>query len=213
MKEATQGLTFGSRLQLYRHRAKLTQTALARLMGWDSQSRISMYERGEREPSNDEILKFCSVLNCTPNDLLLGGEPAPSGSKEFVLFGSNEYQGELSMALIEAGFQIKPIAITGQVTEEKSATKQVEMGQESATQKVQYGQAGARFGLSLSVSHQYQNVCVFSDGHVVTATVQVMDLQTNDVLQIIKQSGPDKECPPLTPVWQLLAQELSKTWR
>jgi hypothetical protein len=43
--------------------------------------------------------------------------------------------------------------------------------------------------------------------------MSVTDIAKNDTLLLIKQVGPDRECPPLTPVWELLAQELASTWK
>jgi SOS-response transcriptional repressor LexA len=54
--------TFGERLRWAREAAKLTQPDLAILCGWDSQSRISHYETGRREPSTDDLRLIATAL-------------------------------------------------------------------------------------------------------------------------------------------------------
>jgi len=54
---------FGKRLKAARNHAKLSQPELAKACGWDSQSRLSNYERGERTPSLDDIDKLAKALN------------------------------------------------------------------------------------------------------------------------------------------------------
>lgn len=43
--------------------------------------------------------------------------------------------------------------------------------------------------------------------------MSIVDIGTNETLAIIKQVAPDGPCPPLTPVWTLLAQELARVWK
>jgi hypothetical protein len=122
--------------------------------------------------------------------------------KQFILLDAGPYEGDFALALFQQGFKVKPIAVTQTVTEIESPTKLVE-----------YREAGYRYGLKVSVQHDYGSVCVFSRGHIVNVTMSVIDIGSNETLAIIKQSGPDRECPPLTPVWLLLAQQLSKAWQ
>ena len=119
-------------------------------------------------------------------------------AKKFILLGNNEYEGDLTIALMEKGFSIKPIAITQSVAELESPTKLVE-----------YNQAGFRYALKMSITHNRAMQCVFSGGHIVEVTMMVIDVRSNETLAIIKQSGPDRRCPPLTPVWDLIAEELN----
>ena len=53
---------FGQRLKTARTQAGLSQPELAKQCGWDSQSRVSNYERGERTPSLDDIDKLSRAL-------------------------------------------------------------------------------------------------------------------------------------------------------
>ena len=122
--------------------------------------------------------------------------------KQFILLGVGQYEGELTFSLIKQGFKIVPFAARGDVTEVESPTRLIE-----------YKQAGFKYALKASIAHEYGSKCVFSGGHVVNVTLSVVDIETNEVLAIIKQTGPDGPCPPLTPVWELLANELARVWK
>ena len=118
--------------------------------------------------------------------------------KKFILLGAGSDEGDLTFALMQHGITVKPIQVTQSVFEV-----------ESPARMVQYKEAGYRFALKLSINHNYSYVCLFSGGHIVDVTMAVIDVSTNETLAIIKQSGPNQKCPPLTPVWTLLATELA----
>jgi len=54
--------TIGKRIAEARRKAKLTQPALAKKCGWPSQSRVSNYERDEREPRSADIKILAKAL-------------------------------------------------------------------------------------------------------------------------------------------------------
>ena len=142
----------------------------------------------------------CQLANLHPQTTVMAnvaGKP-----RDFILLGAGPYEGDLTVALFQEGFKVRPIAVTQKVTELESPTKLVE-----------YKEAGYRYALKLAISHDFLWTCVFSSGHRVNVTMTVIDIQTNETLAIVKQTGPDRECPPLTPVWPLLARELSKVWQ
>ena len=146
------------------------------------------------------VVAGCQITDTKPHTTVINtGIEKP---KQFILLGAGEYEGDLTVALLQEGFKVKPIAITQKVTELESPTKIVE-----------YKEAGYKYALKLFISHHYENACVFSKGHVVSVTMTVIDLSSNETLAVLKQDGPDGECPPLTPVWSLLAKELSKSWQ
>jgi hypothetical protein len=142
----------------------------------------------------------CQINNMPAKTMLMGN--LNEKPKQFILLGADSYEGDLSIALFQKGFKVKPFAITQNVTEFETPTKLVE-----------YKEAGYRYALKLSIKDDYGRRCVFSGGHIVNVTMSVIDISTNETLAIIQQSGPNQECPPLTPVWTLLADELSKVWQ
>ena len=143
------------------------------------------------------FLPGCQLSNLPPKTTILLNYPLQS--TEFIFIGGDEYEAEITIALAEEKIKLRPIAIRKNVKELESPERMVE-----------YKEAGSRYALKISVVHNYAWTCVFSSNHIVDATMSVIDLAENDTVLIIQQKGPDGECPPLTPVWKLLAQELSK---
>lgn len=119
---------------------------------------------------------------------------------KFVLLNAGRYQGELTLQLAKQGFQVKPIAIKSDVT---SAIDDKTV--------VQYREAGYRYGLRIDTVGVPGKICAFSGAGFVDATMTVIDIANNDTVAVIKQSGPTGDCPPLTPVWPLLAKDLADT--
>ena len=67
---------FSERLRKRRTEKRLTQEALAAVIGYEKQT-ISGYERGRNEPDYPTLCKIANVLSCT-TDYLLGYENAPT---------------------------------------------------------------------------------------------------------------------------------------
>ncbi|WP_160309792.1 XRE family transcriptional regulator [Chromobacterium subtsugae] len=72
----------GQRIRDLRKLAGLTQPDLAARCGWDSQSRISMYEKGNREPGLHDIDLISKALGVTSQYLLFGNHPAADSTAD-----------------------------------------------------------------------------------------------------------------------------------
>ena len=141
----------------------------------------------------------CQISDTRAQTVIMGN--TKNVPKQFILIGAGQYEGDLSIALFQQGFKVKPIAVTNSAMELESSSK-----------IIGYKEAGYRYALRLSISHNYIWTCTFSSGHLVDVTMTVIDIGSNEIIAIIKQSGPDRKCPPLTPIWDLLAKELAKAW-
>jgi SOS-response transcriptional repressor LexA len=62
----------GARIRALRDQLGLKQPDLARLCGWDGQSRISNYENGIRMPELTDFIKLAKALKTTPQYLQFG---------------------------------------------------------------------------------------------------------------------------------------------
>ncbi len=72
----------GERLMVYRTRAKLTKTELARRVG-TSVSNITKYERGEALPDGEILPNLSIALDVTVNKIMFGfDDPAKGQIKE-----------------------------------------------------------------------------------------------------------------------------------
>jgi len=58
-----------------RESAGLTQFDLAKLLGFESPSTISMWESGARKPQSDKLPELARVLGCTIDELFKQDEP------------------------------------------------------------------------------------------------------------------------------------------
>jgi hypothetical protein len=140
----------------------------------------------------------CQIVDQSAQKALLLPPDAPR-LRDFIILGADQYEGELAAALILRGIKVRPIAIRSTVTD----FREIDVVR-------QYKEAGFRYALRLNIFHEPAVTCVFSTGHKINATVLVIDIVTNDTLAMIRQSGPDRVCPPLTPVWELLAKDLDE---
>jgi transcriptional regulator with XRE-family HTH domain len=71
---------FPRRLALARRMRDINQADLARSLGWDTQSRISNYENGKREPNLSDIVAIATLLRVDPAWLIFGtGTPSHQG--------------------------------------------------------------------------------------------------------------------------------------
>lgn len=146
------------------------------------------------------LLVGCQLTDKRAQSLVIGSPT--DKARQFILLGAGKYEGDLTFALIEQGFSVKPIAVTQGVTELETSSRMVE-----------YKKAGYRYALKISMTHDYAWPCAFSGAHRVNVTMSVIDIETNETLAIVRQVGPDGSCPPLTPVWPLLAKELARVWK
>jgi transcriptional regulator with XRE-family HTH domain len=64
--------TFGKNLREAREKAKLTQDALAKRLGFKRQTPISIWERQDRLPHAATVEKIARALGCSPARLLRG---------------------------------------------------------------------------------------------------------------------------------------------
>lgn len=62
--------TIGTLIKEARERAGLTQPQLASLCGWDSQGRVSNYEKDIRQPKIEDIKKLALVLKVSMSELI-----------------------------------------------------------------------------------------------------------------------------------------------
>ena len=67
--------TIGKQIAMYRARAELTQSGLARAVG-TSQSAISPIEAGTRNPSYSMLYRIAKACNVTIDVLVTGTKPA-----------------------------------------------------------------------------------------------------------------------------------------
>ncbi|CNK74635.1 TPA: helix-turn-helix domain-containing protein [Yersinia enterocolitica] len=92
MKKETDKISVGLRIKQRRTALGFTQSDVSRLMGV-SHVAISLWERGDAEPSGAKLHSLADVLTCDPAWLLYGesSAPAPTSNEQ----GLSQYEREL----------------------------------------------------------------------------------------------------------------------
>lgn len=75
-----QDTSVGQRLREARKALGLSQLSAASRCGWDSQTRISMYELGRRSPDYRDLAKLAAAYGVRQEWILTGQEPARAGA-------------------------------------------------------------------------------------------------------------------------------------
>ena len=116
--------------------------------------------------------------------------------KEIILLNNHKIASKLTIALIKKGFKVKPFVSQQKVTEKSGNTE------------IEYSEAAARYGLKID-SDNYIGKCVFSTSGIYDFVFTLIDIRTNDIVDIFEKQGPSGKCPPLTPIYVLYADYLS----
>lgn len=127
-------------------------------------------------------------------------QPSPR-STQFLLRGTEGYDGEFALALGNEGFIIKLIP---QSEDDTQPLKPAEI--------TEYQRAGYWYELKLAIVHNEVRACMLSDSHHISVVMTVVDIRDNKTMLTLKQVGPDHECPPQRSVWEPLAKDLRQAW-
>ena len=115
---------------------------------------------------------------------------------ELILLNDHKINSKLTIELIKRGFKVKPFVSQQKVTEKSGNTE------------IEYNEAAARYGLKVD-SENKGMTCVFSMNRVDEFVFTLIDLRTNDIIDIFEKKGPTGKCPPLTPIYILYADYLA----
>ena len=116
---------------------------------------------------------------------------------ELTFLSYSKYNTEMTIALVEKGFIVKPLASQQEVT-----TKD-----EEGTE-YKFNEASSRYGIKIEWDHK-GIFCVLSSNLVLEWTITLIDIQTNSIINIFRQKAPDGKCPPLKPVYPTYADHVS----
>lgn len=99
----------------------------------------------------------------------------------------------MSIALAENGFVVKPMPTQQQITELQNPNR-----------IAKYNEATTRWGISLQTQYSPMK-CAFTDFDIHHFTLMLTDIETNQVVLVLKQKGSDGPCTTVEPVlepWQ-----------
>jgi hypothetical protein len=123
-------------------------------------------------------------------------------SKTVVLLNSSQWDAKLRTELAKKGFKVLRFAARDTVISE---------GKEGEIARVAR-EAAARYGITFS--WEEVDRCIYNSSRLINGTLEISDLQTNEVLLVIEKGGWTGPCAdPRGMVFEDLADALSKNWK
>ena len=89
----------------------------------------------------------------------------------------------------------------------KPFISQQKVTEKSGNSEIEFNEAATRYGLK--IQDDFKQVCVFSSNQNNDFTFTLIDIRTNDIVNIYEKRGPNGKCPPLTPIYITYANYLS----
>ena len=115
--------------------------------------------------------------------------------KEIIFLNDHYINSKLTVELIKRGIKVRPFVSQQKVTEK------------SADKDIQYKLASTRYGLR--IESEFKHVCIFSNNENNDFTFTLIDIKTNEIVDILQKMGPNGKCPPLTPIYIVYANYLT----
>jgi len=134
--------------------------------------------------------------NVSVNNLI----KSDKGPKIVTFINNTRYIAEMSVALSEYGFVVKPIPSQQEIMELQDQSR-------IAT----YNEATTRWGISLEA--RYIGIdCAFTEHSVYHFTLMLIDITNNEIVMVLKQRGSDGPCTTIKPVFNTLAEAIATNW-
>lgn len=145
------------------------------------------------------LLAGCVMMSSGP--VTVSNLSNPEKGKKIVTFlNKTPYIAEMSIALAENGFVVKPMPTQQQITELQNPNR-----------IAKYNEATTRWGISLQTQYSPMK-CAFTDFDIHHFTLMLTDIETNQVVLVLKQKGSDGPCTTVEPVFGTLAKALANNW-
>jgi hypothetical protein len=125
-------------------------------------------------------------------------EKGDKGAKVVTFLDDTPYIADMSVALSEHGFKIKPMPTQQQINELKS------------NKLAKYDEPVTRWGISIQT--QYWGQCYLTDYAIFNFTLTLTDITNNKIVMVLKQKGSDGPCTTVEPAFGTLAKALSDNW-
>ena len=141
------------------------------------------------------------LSGCTISDTQMKSSTTNTGIKldskikEIIFLNDHKINSKLTIELINRGIKVKPFASQQKVTEK------------SGNSEIEYNKAATRYGLK--IEDDFKQVCVFSNNQNNDFIFTLIDIRTNNIVNIYEKRGPNGKCPPLTPIYITYANYLT----
>lgn len=145
------------------------------------------------------FISGCVTLSSGPV-LVTKLEPLQPGARELTILNGSPYLAEMTIALNKYSVKVKPIFSQETVSEQRTSAI-----------SAQFRTSSTRYAMVVQVDGTSQ-ICAFTDYRIVNATIQIVDIRSNEMVAIFKQRGSDGPCTSVNPVFDTLAEEISRLW-
>jgi hypothetical protein len=125
--------------------------------------------------------------------------PIEAESRSLVLLSQTPYLADLAAELGVYGFRVKPLVRRGQG--EVAAT--AGGGGLAIYEDSKYG---------LQVDQRFDQACAFTSSSIYAFTVSIIDIERNEVVMVVRQTGADGPCTTVKPVWPTIAKAIAENW-
>lgn len=125
--------------------------------------------------------------------------PIDLSSRTFVLLSQTEYLADLAAELGVHGFRVRPLVRRGQG--EVAVTG-------GGTGIALY--EGAKYGLQ--IDRRFDQACAFTSSSIYAFTITIVDIESNEVVMVVRQTGADGPCTTVKPVWPTIAAAIAQNW-
>lgn len=125
---------------------------------------------------------------------------AEKGPRVVTFMTPTPYIADMTVALVENGFVVKPMPTQQEILEIQGAGK-----------LAKYNEATARWGITLQTQFSGMK-CAFTDFDIHHFTLMLIDIYMNQVVLVLKQKGSDGPCNTVEPVYGTLAKALAENW-
>ena len=126
-------------------------------------------------------------------------QKSEKGAKVVTILNNTPYIADMSVALSEYGFSIKPMPTQQQI---------IELQDNKLTK---YNEAASRWWISIQTQSSGMT-CAFTEHGIYNFTLILTDITNNQVVMVLKQKGSDGPCTTVQPVFGTLAKALSDNW-
>ncbi len=122
------------------------------------------------------------------------------GPKVVTFMNNTQYIADMSIALSEQGFIVKPMPSQQEVMELQSQSR-----------ITSYKEATTRWGITLEARYTGMD-CALTEYSIHNFTLMLIDITNNQIVMVLKQRGSDGPCTTIKPVFGTLAGALSTNW-
>lgn len=126
--------------------------------------------------------------------------PIDEANRQLVVLTPTPYIGELAAELGPYGFRLRPQYRPGEgeVAAMADTTARVAAGN------------GARYGIQ--IEQKLETECALTSSSIYAFVFTIVDIEQNEVVMVVRQTGADGPCTTVKSVWPTVAKAIAENW-